>query len=205
MPVDLATEQHKRALLACLSKNLLENVAHDSGNTMIQCTLVTHMRWQVDEPEDTIALSLLAHSRYIESEKRRFLAKSLHVEDQNEIVGISNLLFLWVVKILFKQMHSWMFSGIFVVRRKHVASKLSPVEMIFCEKLARIAHQKWSIISQKLLKSSLLMNNSCQFLTKYNFYGCHFWRDMISLRNKNPGKHPLCICTTHEKKTDWKL
>ena len=104
-------------------------------------------------------------SRYIECEKRRFLAKSLHVEDQNEIVIISNselsdLLFFMISKNTFQTNAQWMFSGIFVLRRKHVAPKLSPVEMIFCEKLARIAHQKWSIISQKLLKSSRLRNNS---------------------------------------------
>ena len=46
--------------------------------------------------------------------------------------------------------HSGFFSWIFVSLRKHVASKMSAVKMIFCLKLLRIVHQKWSIIKDFL-------------------------------------------------------
>ena len=36
----------------------------------------------------------------------------------------------------------WIFLWIFVLTQKHVASKLSPVKMIFCMKFSRIIHQK---------------------------------------------------------------
>ena len=53
----------------------------------------------------------------------------------------------------------------------------------------------WEFISDCLALKywSFLMNNSWQFNAKYHFHVRQFWRNMFSPRNKNPGKHPLCI------------
>ena len=45
-----------------------------------------------------------------------------------------------------KSIAQWIFSWVFVSRQKHVVSKLSPVKMIFCMKLYRIFHWKWTFL-----------------------------------------------------------
>ena len=62
------------------------------------------------------------------------------------------------------------FSWIFASPRKHVASKMSDVKMIFCVKLSRIVHQKWAFYKLPTKFWSFLMINSWQFNAKYHFY-----------------------------------
>ncbi len=47
----------------------------------------------------------------------------------------------------------WIFSGIFVSGQNNLAWKWSAIKMIFCVKFSRIVHQKWVIVSQKLVKN----------------------------------------------------